>query len=64
VSKSKGTAHEDIGRPGPWTENRYQQPGKSVDNRVDDTGHDKTKASDKTSRPVTLEDYTGEESES
>jgi hypothetical protein len=59
VSKSKGTSNQDIGRPGPWGENRYQQPGKSVDNRVDDARQDpKTKSKDTKSRPVTLDDYT------
>jgi hypothetical protein len=60
MSDSKGTLNQDIGRPGPWTETRYQQPGKSVDDTVDDA---KTNAAakkpDDISKPVSLEDYTG-----
>ena len=27
MTNSKGSANEDIGRPGPWKEGRYQRPG-------------------------------------
>ena len=34
MGKSEGTSGEDIGRPGPWGEGRYQKPGQSVDESV------------------------------
>ena len=60
MSVSKGTSNQDIGRPGPWTETRYQRPGESVDDKVDDAAKDAAaKKSTDVSKPVTLEDYTG-----
>jgi hypothetical protein len=32
--KDKGTTDDDIGRPRPWREGRYQQAGESLDNSV------------------------------
>jgi hypothetical protein len=32
--KDKGTTDDDIGRPGPWREGRYQQAGEALDNSV------------------------------
>jgi hypothetical protein len=53
---SEGSSDEDIGRPGPWREGRYQQPGKSVDESVKTPpGASPTKGP--VSTPVTLEDY-------
>jgi hypothetical protein len=34
MGKSEGTSGEDIGRPGPWGEGRYQEAGQSVDDSV------------------------------
>ena len=32
--KGKTTSNEDIGRPGPWREGRYQEPGQSLEDSV------------------------------
>ena len=34
MGKSEGKTGEDIGRPEPWGEGRYQKPGQSVDDSV------------------------------
>jgi hypothetical protein len=57
VSESKGSSDEDIGRPGPWREGRYQQPGKSVDDSVDDASQRSEGNTDPVSTPVTRKDY-------
>jgi hypothetical protein len=57
MSKSNGSSDEAIGRPGPWREGRYQQPGKTVDPSVvgtDDKAQDGRKPED---APVTRRDY-------
>jgi hypothetical protein len=34
MGNSEGSTDEDIGRPGPWKEGRYQRSGQSVDQPV------------------------------
>jgi hypothetical protein len=34
MGESKGTSDEDIGRPGPWGEGRYQKAGDPVETSV------------------------------
>jgi hypothetical protein len=60
VSTPKGTDDEAIGRPGPWSETRYEKPGSPVDRTVDDPA-DKPEAKPPSapSKPVTESDYTG-----
>jgi hypothetical protein len=36
----KGTSDEAVGRPAPWREGRYQQPGKPVDQTVNNPSED------------------------
>ena len=62
MSAPKGTNDESIGRPGPWSETRYQQPGKPIDKKVDDPA-DKPEAKGHVdpSTPVSKSDYTGKE---
>ena len=31
MTRTDGSTNEDIGRPGPWKEGRYQQPGQPID---------------------------------
>jgi hypothetical protein len=57
MSESKGSSDQDIGRPGPWREGRYQQPGKSVDESVDNASQRSEGSKDPKSTPVTREDY-------
>ena len=60
MSAPKGTDDEAIGRPGPWSETRFQKPGAPVDKKVDEAA-DKPEAKAPTtpSKPVTEADYTG-----
>jgi hypothetical protein len=60
VSTPKGTSDEAIGRPGPWSETRYEQPGQPIDQQVNDPA-DKAEAKPPStpSTPVTKEDYLG-----
>jgi hypothetical protein len=53
----KGTAGEEIGRPGPWGEDRYQEPGKPVDESVRTPPGSVPNADKRTSTPVTRRDY-------
>jgi hypothetical protein len=71
MEKNDGTSGEDIGRPGPWGEDRYQQPGKSVDQSVRSPPGSVPNADKRSSTPVTRLDYespetseSGQESES
>jgi hypothetical protein len=57
MGKSKGTAGEDIGRPGPWGEGRYQEPGQSVDESVRTPSGSVPDADKRPSTPVTRRDY-------
>lgn len=57
MGKDKGTTDEDIGRPGPWTEGRYQSTEQPLDQSVltlPDTPEDPDKPA---STPVTWRDY-------
>ncbi|HEX3847989.1 MAG TPA: hypothetical protein VHV81_11470 [Steroidobacteraceae bacterium] len=54
-----GSSDRSIGRPGPWREGRYEQPGKPVDRSVLTPGGDAAASSDPVSTPVTREDYEG-----
>jgi hypothetical protein len=57
MGKSEGTSGEDIGRPGPWGEGRYQKPGKSVDDSVRTPPGSVPNADKRSSTPVTRRDY-------
>ena len=57
MGNSEGTASEDIGRPGPWGEGRYQKPGQSVDESVRTPPGTVPNADKRTSTPVTRRDY-------
>jgi hypothetical protein len=57
MGKSEGTSGEDIGRPGPWGEGRYQGPGQSVDDSVRTPAGGVPNADKRSSTPVTREDY-------
>jgi hypothetical protein len=61
MGKSKGTTGEDIGRPGPWGEGRYQEPGQSVDASVRTPPGSVPDADKRPSTPVTLDDYESSE---
>jgi hypothetical protein len=61
MAKSKGTTGEDIGRPGPWGEGRYQEPGQSVDESVRTPPGSVPDADKRPSTPVTLHDYESSE---
>jgi hypothetical protein len=61
MGKSKGTTDEDIGRPGPWGEGRYQVPGQSVDESVRTPSGSVPGADKRPSTPVTLDDYESSE---
>jgi hypothetical protein len=56
-SESEGTADEDIGRPGPWSEGRYEKPGQSVDDSVRTPPRTVPNADTRLSTPVTRKDY-------
>ena len=57
MAKSKGTNGEDIGRPGPWGEGRYQEPGQPVDESVRTPPGSVPNPDQRTSTPVTINDY-------
>jgi len=57
MGKSDGTSGEDIGRPGPWGEGRYQEAGKPVDNSVRTPVGSVPNADKRSSTPVTRRDY-------
>jgi hypothetical protein len=64
MGKSKGTSGEDIGRPGPWGEGRYQEPGQSVDESVRTPPGSVPDADKRSSTPVTRRDYQSTETAS
>jgi hypothetical protein len=57
MGKSEGTSGEDIGRPGPWGEGRYQEPGQSVDDSVRTPAGTVPDADKRPSTTVTRHDY-------
>jgi hypothetical protein len=56
MGESKGSSNEDIGRPGPWREGRYQTPGKPVDESVVKEPQAE-RNNEPVSTPVTRKDY-------
>ena len=64
MAKSIGTNGEDIGRPGPWGEGRYQKPGQSVDESVHTPPGKVPNADKRSSTPVTRKDYESPETAS
>ena len=64
MGKSEGTTGEDIGRPGPWGEGRYQKPGQSVDESVRTPPGSVPNADKRPSTPVTRKDYESSETAS
>jgi hypothetical protein len=61
MAKNTGTAGEDIGRPGPWGEDRYQQRGQPVDKSVRTPPAQQPNADKRGSTPVTQGDYESSE---
>lgn len=61
MGNSEGTTSEDIGRPGPWGEGRYQKPGQSVDESVRTPPGSAPNADKRSSTPVTRKDYESSE---
>jgi hypothetical protein len=57
MEKSEGAARQDVGRPGPWGEGRYQKPGQSVDDSVRTPPGEVPNADKRPSAPVTRKDY-------
>jgi hypothetical protein len=57
MTQSEGSTDEDIGRPGPWSEGRYQQPGQSVDKSVRTPAGTSPNPDAPPSTPVTRKDY-------
>jgi hypothetical protein len=57
MGTSKGSTGEDIGRPGPWGEGRYQEPGQSVDESVRTPPGSVPNPDERPSTPVTRKDY-------
>jgi hypothetical protein len=57
MGKSTGTSGEDIGRPGPWGEGRYQQAGQPVDESVLTPPGSVPDADKRPSTTVTRRDY-------
>jgi hypothetical protein len=64
MGNSEGTTSEDIGRPGPWGEGRYQKPGQSVDESVRTPPGSAPNADTRPSSPVTRKDYESSETAS
>ena len=57
MGKREGTTGEDIGRPGPWGEGRYEKPGQSVEESVRTPRGTVPNADRRSSTPVTRKDY-------
>ncbi len=57
MGHGKGTTDEDIGRPGPWTEGRYQGPGQPIDQSVLTPPGPLPDPGKPVSTPVTRKDY-------
>jgi hypothetical protein len=57
MAESEGSTTEAIGRPGPWKEGRYQQPGQSVDQSVVTPAGTSLNPDKRVSTPVTRQDY-------
>lgn len=65
MESAKGTSGEDIGRPGAWTEGRYQSPDQPLDQSVLPPRDTPPNPDKPTSTPVTRKDYVfpGEQTE-
>jgi hypothetical protein len=57
MAKTTGTAGENIGRPGPWGEDRYQKAGQPVDVSVRTPPGTQPNADKRGSTAVTRRDY-------
>lgn len=57
MGESKGTSDEDIGRPGPWDEDRYQKAGDPVNTSVLTPPGTLPDSDTPVSTPVTRKDY-------
>jgi hypothetical protein len=57
MERAKGTQDEDIGRPGPWTEGRYQSPDQPIDQSVQPPPGPPADSKAPVSKPVTWRDY-------
>ncbi len=57
MANSEGSTDENIGRPGPWKEGRYQRPGQSVDQSVHTPPGTSPNPEQPASTPVTRKDY-------
>jgi hypothetical protein len=57
MARDKGTTDEDIGRPGPWREGRYQKPGDPPDQSVATPPGTSPSPDAPMSTPVTRKDY-------
>jgi hypothetical protein len=64
MGNSEGTTGEDVGRPGPWGEDRFQKPGQSVDESVRTPPGSAPNADKRSSTPVTRKDYESSETAS
>jgi hypothetical protein len=64
VKEREAKPDEDIGRPQPWSEGRYQKPGKPVEVSVRTPPGRVPDADKRTSTPVTRKDYESAESAS
>jgi hypothetical protein len=64
MGTSKSTSDEDIGRPGPWREGRYQEPGLSIEESVRTPPGSVPDADKRPSTPVTRRDYESSETAS
>jgi hypothetical protein len=57
MARKKGTADEDIGRPGPWGEGRYQRDDQPADRSVLTPPGTAPGPQKPVSTPVTRKDY-------
>ena len=57
MASSKGSTDQDIGRPGPWQEGRYQQKEKPADQSVRTQPGSSPRKDEPVSTPVTRQDY-------
>ncbi len=64
MANSKHVSGEGIGRPEPWGEGRYQQPGQPVEETVHTPPGTVPNADKRVSTPVTRKDYESPETAS
>ena len=57
MAENKDTTDEDIGRPGPWSEGRYQRRGDPLDQSVRTPPGTVPNPDTRISTPVTRKDY-------